>query len=733
MSRLFHFRTREISGLPEWHVVFSSADDFDPTEFRDAHFADVTANGRPDVILFLVREDRHQFHLRKIRTLVRDTAEWRIDPTATPIVVVGYDARGSLGKVNPAGGIHTAVNTEVFDKLKHSGLCQIFRKRDGLLKASGDTHFVHPSRKHSLAFIRTANLLVDGNETTFIAMCLLKHIEPDLEYLWIDTSSIASVAFAAVALRMSMDAKFRRPVVSSFRSWDAINTDFAFPATPRQLLAISASTSGKLARELARSTNIPRERIVTLFSLASASDVVELCNLGSDPAFSTAAHPPVTSEYSDVDCRYCKAGWTTIQFLGDQFLADSIQYEAVDIRVNRDAKEQRPRTRFMSRYHGFGALMLRAVEGAETANDFHIDADRLVEAEAFRTLLDSALVRYAPAGRKTLVCDENEGAFSARILTQLSTHGDVVPSVITPAQLYSGAASLDQTSASVFVTAAAIATGNAWERVSRDLRQPFEDKPRTYLAGFSKHAHLMRTERMRRNLRWSNGPFEHRVIELEPLSLPQPGHLSAWQAEIRLIRALAGELSEHDADSLLDSRLAQLHSLAAPSASGFFWSAPDGQSLRLNPTFAFFDVEREMSEGDVIYTIAWTLELMRAGPKPELVRTTGHHAVIAPAMFDRFNDGIIQAAILRQALPHELFYAASPDHSTSMGDILVRVMTNAEGAAFEFLVSLACGRLRLMPVDLARVCAAARALPDPAPMLIRRLYDVPGERLSLFD
>lgn len=240
---------------------------------------------------------------------------------------------------------------------------------------------------------------------------------------------------------------------------------------------------------------------------------------------------------------------------------------------------------------------------------------------------------------------------------------------------------------------------------------------------------------MRRNLQWSNGSYKHVIVELEKASLPKPQKLSAWQAEVLMLRAILNSTGKTE-DSLdagiLGRRLSRLRELAKPSANGLFWPSPAGAELKLAPTFAFFDAEREVSQGDVLFTIGWALESLRNEPNPKLVRTTGHQTVISPAMFDRFNDGVIQAALLRMAQPHELFYAATPDLSAEMAAFLETSLRSSEPGSFEFLTSLACGRLRLLPADLDRVMDSAAALDGPAPDLVKWMRIVPADKLSIF-
>ena len=84
--------------------------------------------------------------------------------------------------------------------------------------------------------------------------------------------------------------------------------------------------------------------------------------------------------------------------------------------------------------------------------------------------------------------------------------------------------------------------------------------------------------------------------------------------------------------------------------------------------------------------------------------------VLLPGNFGRYNDGIIQAALLRAALPHELNYGPRPDLSREMRRIIERAIArhrdNQGEAALEFLFAVASGRLTLEGTDLERLKTA---------------------------
>jgi hypothetical protein len=79
------------------------------------------------------------------------------------------------------------------------------------------------------------------------------------------------------------------------------------------------------------------------------------------------------------------------------------------------------------------------------------------------------------------------------------------------------------------------------------------------------------------------------------------------------------------------------------------------------------------------------------------------HALICPETFTRFNDGVIQAALLRAAYPAELNYSVSPEMSNDMKRLLLKWLQYSDqpagAAAGEFLLAIAVGKLKLRGKD----------------------------------
>lgn len=133
-------------------------------------------------------------------------------------------------------------------------------------------------------------------------------------------------------------------------------------------------------------------------------------------------------------------------------------------------------------------------------------------------------------------------------------------------------------------------------------------------------------------------------------------------------------------------------------------------------------------QADVLFTIASVLQQLRtAGPQAgeRTIRANWmQQTILSPENFGRFNDGIIQASLLRSARPAELDFRDDPAASGDAGRLIRRIVESAARprgeAAAEFLLALGTGTLRLCPRDADAVLADL----DGAPALVAALMEM---------
>lgn len=723
MSTIFRYRwTPEHSRLSTL-VIFTAQPTLDDPDFWDAINEDTGKNLSPDRIIIVVRDDIFTSISRQLSTMAGEPADWRVDTINTPVILAGFDFRGGLATQLQVLGPADELTSAQFEELKHSGTLSLFKTRTGLLLPSASTHYIHPSGRHSRGFLRTANLLIEGPEVSFLAMCLLSRLPSEVSYLWVDTSSISSLAYALVTLRHEMMPGFSLPVVNSFSSYDRLDrTRFGYHA--KSLVLVSATTSGNLSRKLVEK-GFPVDRVVTLFSLAQdTKDLSILCNLAEDDEVNPGRTYSATADFRATECPMCKAGSKGVRFVGDQFLADAIVYQPYTILATDAPKTLSP---LMERYAGKRAFGIRARRSQESdANELWVDTRPLMKDDVFLSRIHTLVDRYAPASATLIVhSDDQESQDIAQLVkSRLRKTIRAKLTVCGPTELSQLTVPFE---GSVIVTMACTGSGRAAQSISRALREVSGDNPRLYVSGFCKHSHTESYARLKSDLIYSHLTPKHEFVSAATLSLPVLAAESPWTRERAVLtkireEAEVGRMSGGDElVDIIQARLDVLGELSKGGITSLYLPDASGSELRLRQTFAFWSFrysDRDISQGDVFTTMACILESLRSGDTPSLVHTNFHHSLLSPACFGRYNDGVIQASLLRAALPQELNYAADDQSSDAMSAILRSMAggrTTPRGEALaEFVLSLATRRMTLAPPHLADFLSS---VPSNEPLL----------------
>ena len=273
--------------------------------------------------------------------------------------------------------------------------------------------------------------------------------------------------------------------------------------------------------------------------------------------------------------------------------------------------------------------------------------------------------------------------------------------------------------------------------LNRELRNLHQGWPRLYLLGAVFSETRSGQEKLISNL--SQPPKNLPRYKFESCILSQVGsthRLHVWKRE----ETLLNQLKNGTGARAIKKRLADLQSTDKGLRENAFWDSDDqkGNPLRLRQGFAFASDKLNVGNinaADVYFAMAEILQNARESETiskaKSLTAQELQQVVIDPETFSRFDDGIIQAAILRAAHDSELDYRDSRDLSESMSRILLEILSGigraAGEAATEFLVALAIGRMRLMPAVHANFLNEAKrqrnALPPHCRALLRYLQE----------
>lgn len=728
MTTHFTFRWRP-KGSQKSNLVVFTTEEFDRETFILTLDEDHRKNLYPDAVVVLVPATRSPLFKIGLQKMAAGGSSFRFNLAKTPINLIAFDERGSTSSPISVTAAKLEFSSNWLEEVKRAGLLEIFRERDVLVRPGSALHFVHPNGDHSRGFLRAANALVKGAEVSFIAMSLLSYLAFNPKRIWIDSSTIASIAYSMVSLRQSIEQSYTPPPIESFSSYSgARETKFEHP--DESLVLISATASGRLAQLLIQEHRLRPALVVNLFSSAKAKDkLTVLCDVSGEEQIRENGQSLLLL-HSEADCPFCHDGSPLIRFVGDQFLANAITYTPHMI-VAKDAPSSLDPT--MKSLARKGLFKLRTVNTNSDVHDLWIDIGRLIpDVDVDKALFDLT-ARYVPASVSHLV---HLGDSDSRKIGELIAHNIKMQGGRSVAIVPATEASEIKNPKAVVIASGCIGSGSALQAVSRDLRDVLKERPRIYLGVAAKRAEAERQKAFRSDLTYNAAGHKHECAFIHELSLPPATSLTSWMKELKVIDRIVDDykfdIASKEEQEYFNSRQ---EILSRPEIGGHDFFLPDatGRDLQLRDGFAFWPkiaTIKGADQGDVLATIGALLHHMRTSrdkghPEPKISHTEFHCTVLSPGIFGRYNDGVIQAAFLRLAYPHELDFRARQDLSAEMRRIIERCLdryndTQGEACA-EFVLALATRRLSLQAADLKKLKqyhSAHKLLPG-----IKRLFD----------
>ncbi len=601
-------------------------------------------------------------------------------------------------------------------RMQYHGLMTIFNTRSGIVGAKGQGyHYVVPSQAHSDKFIRTANVLTRGAEVAFTALFLVRYLPANGRHIYVDTAGISQVAYSLVALVQRLDPKFEAPTIDSFNSYQGLDC-FTAVDEADSLFLISASTRGKLAPSLVERFKIGAQQCVTLFHLGEIThEHPVLCDITKREGDHGLGHGPAEI-YSPDECVFCRHNVLKIEVRGDQFLPQTPETQRVNIRTEDAPKWLR---RFISEFRGKGIIRCHHSEAAGTSltREIFLKLDELFRKEtdpndssSFLARLDRIIRQVTPMSLCEIrhLEDSASRCLAERIAKYCKDqNGSNIPVV-------SATGDVKPCSGTRLVASSAVVEGRSLASASRSLRTP-EPNAIQYLVGIARPSDEGQLRKIRSSAQFGRltaHDYDFRCVE----EIYLPNRLSPWQREHALLESMQNYFAgKKEYENVIKERLLVLDQ--AKTQEGLqttFWSTVDNRVLKLRPGFAFWEehyAPSEATQAEVYFTIATVLHHMRSrtlvDPKFSLHQQEHQRSILDPQVFDRFNDGIIQAAVLRASEQRELDYSIRNDDSTDMKTLLSSVFTNmhsAQGeAALEFLVAIALDHLTLKKQDVREV------------------------------
>ena len=637
------------------------------------------------------------------------------------------------GKFKPLDG----KPIEKEENLIQEGIYNIFRVREGLIRAASDNyHFIFPSGKHSPFFIRTGNILIHSAEIYFIAIQLLKFLKPTINTIYCDTSSINSLAFALIELKKQFTLDFPTPSIISFSSYDKFE-NFDFRNSKNSLIIISASTSGRLVNGLLEAhPSLRRENIISLFYLSenhTPSQVI--CNLTQDSKSFPDGIQVSEMHENELDCKLCATGSYPVKITGDIFLLEKPKVSTIQIK-----KTDRPPwlNNFMRKFHSRnGISLIRCFYGEESKRRFEIffkteevlkNIDTLNKNKYFHEEFGKKFTKLQhqviPHSIKYIIYLDDEG--SKAIAERIKEERAIATTPISAKELLGHKE--DDSDGAVLVICSCLVSGNSLLYVNKYLRR-FKNMSRTFLVVFARTENDGAFDFVKSNLSMGDlGPNTNQVVVVEKATCshvkedPTETNTLSWSIEMEVLKKLLalaeGDTRIESAIPYLKERLTLLENAPDSQVGGlinnvFLRNPINNEVLKINHSFAFFDFEEyhnNASQADIFFTISTVINNLRHSPSRDrrIIQEEHIRTLIDPVNFNRFDDGVIQAAILRAANPNELNYNLDKTLSLTMMGILIKMIDSHEDelsseGLVEFLFALASKKLKLHSLHLKQI------------------------------
>lgn len=727
-SLLFHsYEVKNAAGQRRQVLsIFIASHNLSVNEFDAAVAAALGKEPAPDAVYIT----GYQEDIEEVRSWL--TLEDNVTTSRLRTVIGVDDGALCLISFEIATGTHVArrldsseiADTTILSTNRQLSLLAAFRAAGGEQAAPVGTHFAKTSDSHSERFLRVSNVLEEGANVRLIAFWLIPHLwKVALDSVMVDTSGIYSVAMTAIheaSIRGGLEGS---PLVWSHRSHEGV-ADIAPHQGSTALSLVSASTSGGLVQRLAGQGVIP-DRIVTLFSLATPG--VEgghvLCDLRGPDGEGIER----IKNHKATECPLCEKHFHLIRIQGDQFSVSPPNVTLLEIKADDLSNQIKTEA---GAIFGLGAFVAyrRGIDGRIASLGVRVDPILNHElSEKNRAVLTAKRERWAELVRRSssvstrhVVAGSYPGSKAiaegvAEAIRSCIRDNDR-PVVVSPEQLRN---SSPQANTSTIVVAACIDQAKELLSVSRTLRDIQEDGSTSYLAVADMMGSKSERDRLRSNLTFGqHGPGTFSLHTLFCLPLECHEEQPSWEAEVQELKRVIDWADNHELDlpDEIERRIQYLQK--APSegiVENLFWPAEDGHALALRSDFTLIrDARRDPSATQADLFAVMSLVLTALRHNTDINRRLAHNAyervVLSPHNFDRFNDGILQASLLRSARPQELAYGACDlTVSEQMLDVLIHVLPDGDipeksEALMEFLIALLTRRMSLHQAHLVDFC-----------------------------
>lgn len=663
----------------------------------------------------------------------------------------GFDASGTLrllGEYDLNADI-----TDVFNDAVNAYIKQQIQETDVVIPAPPSTFFDKLSGRYASHFIRTEALLQCTSSIELLALRLLKpfndwhkkfeRVTSDVIDIYLDTMSIWPIAERLSQLHRIGNASPPYYRIESFKSYSGLEK--WEPQNRPAFIIISATTSGGLSAKIREKISGSYAEIWTLLTLEPVqSELGAVSALQSDHIFELprwlVGRPALDGLRSKFETEVdpLPADAETISIVGERFLNQLVKPKRVRLVHTSLSDELKRQLPFIASRQMVVAARSRYDAQSRWALSF--DIPRLVnsvleqgaeqEAQLFTCLKEQQFSSNA-----IVIYPSPEGIGSPDLAQEVLDFAEKV--AIATKQIFTSTQCITLSSDelaneesdvlkrlapgwSAIIVAPVIGNGFVFKQISALLRTWQPSGKRLFLAiAALPESEAIHSQMVNDLTLVDRASYHFRCFFKIPIG--RLDTVISWNRERDILNELQDvmDLEEIECARLTD-RTKSLAEFEALTGGNVFLPSPKGEPLSLSRTFALWQNSMEIGGdgygGEVLLSIAAFLQAVRTSTtkKDETSLKTGvfQHALICPESFTRYNDGVIQAAVLRAAYPSELNYSVSAEMSHDMKRLMFKWLQYAEhpagAAAGEFLLAMAVQKLRLRDEDAQAVIDRAK-------------------------
>jgi hypothetical protein len=685
-----------------WCIAISSCDNNLDLESEIKSY--LNNNYTPEIIHFLRPDNETVYEIIKERI-----------PNFKNILIVEYKycTDGQIVKVTD----NSKIKKELYLVISNSICSHFLLKYDSILKAGLESYFLLPSGVYATHFIRIANIFKESQDINILSIFLLPYFKENPEIIYSDTPTIFPLIYSCILHKNINQSIVYNPRVKFYSSNNVTKDEIE--NIGKSLFIVSTSINGSLPRKL-NSLGIDWSKIVVLFGFDKSDE--HSYSIMNKQNSETILSSEFVSKSPDEFKKEFPNRTFEIKFEDEQFIPSPPTVSNFKINLSdaphnlSDLMLNYLNYDFISCYKGQNSL--------GKTRDLYIDVSKLFldlngeELNHFEKKTKHLIINQLPINIKCIVYVDD--AESKYIADKIQEYYKVAHSKDVESVHYKKLKLEDNFAepSCYLVCSSCISNGKKISDVSRKLRTQ-EHSQIIYFNGFVRCIDNKAYDNLMSNIKYGkyNDFSTYSFITIDKILLPNEDSDSiSWEFEKDLINKLlvgfdvfeTKSIINNDTKNYFQKRYNELNNNGEGLVNNVFLNKSDGNRLVLNKNFAFFKFTNwkpeDIQQSKVYFSILSVLHNFRI--KKNIKQTIYERYIIDPENFNRYNDGIIQASILRVATNKELNYEIDVNSSIIMSNIIlssIEDFKNKDTAPYEFLMAISIGKLTLHKNDLIKI------------------------------